>query len=119
MARRIAGSLYLPGGEREDLAQEARVGILGAIRAWDPGRSVPFRCFAWLCGLREANTAVNAARAAKHRHQRASSRRCSRLRLVRSERPTRLAGHDRFHGKQQRSGRSASSVRTAQLHGMR
>jgi RNA polymerase sporulation-specific sigma factor len=66
MARRIAGSLYLPGGEREDLAQEARLGILGAIRAWDPGRSVPFRCFAWLCGLREANTAVNAARAAKH-----------------------------------------------------
>ena len=66
MVRRIAGSLYLPGGEREDLAQEARLGILGAIRAWDPGRSVPFRCFAWLCGLREANTAVNAARAAKH-----------------------------------------------------
>jgi len=66
MVRRIAGSMYLPGGEREDLAQEARLGILGAIRAWDPGRSVPFRCFAWLCGLREANTAVNAARAAKH-----------------------------------------------------
>jgi len=66
MVRRIAGSLYLPGGEREDLAQEARLGILAAIRAWDPGRSVPFRCFAWLCGLREANTAVSAARAAKH-----------------------------------------------------
>ena len=66
MVRRIAGSLYLPGGEREDLAQEARVGILGAIRAWDPSRSVPFRCFAWLCALREANTAVSAARAAKH-----------------------------------------------------
>jgi DNA-directed RNA polymerase specialized sigma24 family protein len=26
----------------------------------------PFRFFAWLCALREANTAVNAARAAKH-----------------------------------------------------
>jgi RNA polymerase sporulation-specific sigma factor len=67
MVRRIAGSLYLPGGEREDLAQEARLGILGAIRAWDPGRSVPFRCFAWLCPMREATTAVSAARAAKHR----------------------------------------------------
>jgi RNA polymerase sporulation-specific sigma factor len=66
MVRRISGSLYLPGGEREDLAQEARLGILAAIRAWDSHRSVPFRCFAWLCGLREANTAVNAARAAKH-----------------------------------------------------
>ena len=40
-----------------------------------------------------------------------------RLLLVPSERPTRLAGDDRFHGKQQRCGRSASSVRTAQFHG--
>ena len=66
MVRRITGSLYLPGGEREDLAQEARMGILAAIRAWDPDRSVPFRCFAWLCALREARMAVSAARAAKH-----------------------------------------------------
>src|SRR5215210_8713297 len=66
MVRRITGSLYLPGGEREDLAQEARLGILAAIRAWDPDRSVPFRCFAWLCATREARMAVSAARAAKH-----------------------------------------------------
>jgi RNA polymerase sporulation-specific sigma factor len=66
MIRRITGSLYLPGGEREDLAQEARLGILAAIRAWDPNRSVPFRCFAWLCAVREARMAVGAARAAKH-----------------------------------------------------
>jgi hypothetical protein len=66
MVRRITGSLYLPGGEREDLAQEARLGILAAIRAWDPNRSVPFRCFAWLCAVREARMAVGAARAAKH-----------------------------------------------------
>ena len=66
MVRRITGSLYLPGGEREDLAQEARIGILAAIRAWDPDRRVPFRCFAWLCAVREARAAVNAARAAKH-----------------------------------------------------
>ena len=66
MVRRISGSHYLPGGEREDLAQEARLGILAAIRAWDPDRRVPFRCFAWLCAVREARMAVNAARAAKH-----------------------------------------------------
>jgi hypothetical protein len=35
--------------------------------------------------------------------------------VVPSERPTRLTRDDRFHGKQQRVGRSASSVRTAQL----
>ena len=36
MVRRIARSLYLPGGETDDLAQSARLGILDAIRAWDP-----------------------------------------------------------------------------------
>jgi RNA polymerase sporulation-specific sigma factor len=66
MARRIAGSLYLPGGARDDLAQEARLGIVDAIRAWDAGRRVPFRSFARLCAVRQARMAVNAARAAKH-----------------------------------------------------
>src|SRR5215212_6035273 len=42
MVRRIAASLYLPGGEREDLAQEARLGILAAIRAWTPAARCRF-----------------------------------------------------------------------------
>ena len=66
MVRRIARTLHLPGGERDDIAQEARLGILDAIRAWDPDRRVPFRSFAWLCAVREARMAVNAARAGKH-----------------------------------------------------
>jgi RNA polymerase sigma-H factor len=59
-------STYLPGGETDDLAQCARLGILDAIRAWDPERRVPFRSFAWLCAAREARMAVNSARAGKH-----------------------------------------------------
>jgi hypothetical protein len=39
------------------------------------------------------------------------------LLVVPSERPTRLTGDDRYLGKQQRAGRSASPVRTAHLHG--
>ena len=66
MVRRIARSLHLPGGETDDLAQSARLGILDAIRAWDPQRRAPFRAFAWLCALREAQMTVNAARARKH-----------------------------------------------------
>lgn len=66
MVRRIARTLHMPGGERDDLAQEARLGILDAIRAWDPDRRVPFKSFAWLCAVRQARMAVNAARAAKH-----------------------------------------------------
>ena len=37
--------------------------------------------------------------------------------LVRSGRLVGLGGDDRIHGKQQRAGRSAASLRTAQLHG--
>jgi RNA polymerase sporulation-specific sigma factor len=66
MVRCITAALYMPGGERDDLDQEARIGILQAIRDWDPERRVPFRNFAWLCAVREARMAVNAARARKH-----------------------------------------------------
>jgi RNA polymerase sporulation-specific sigma factor len=66
MMRLIARRLYLPNGEHEDLAQEARVGLIDAVRTWDPDRGVPFSNFAWLCSTREARTAVDAARAHKH-----------------------------------------------------
>jgi RNA polymerase sporulation-specific sigma factor len=66
LVRRIARSLYLPGGDRDDLAQCARLGILDAARSWDPARRVPFRAFVWLCAVREARMAVNSARSGKH-----------------------------------------------------
>jgi RNA polymerase sporulation-specific sigma factor len=62
----IARSLYLPGGDRDDLVQRARLGVIDATRSWDPSRRVPFRAFAWLCAVREARMAVNSARAGKH-----------------------------------------------------
>jgi RNA polymerase sporulation-specific sigma factor len=66
MMRLIARRLYLPGGDRDDLAQEARMGLVDAMRTWDPARGVPFSNFAWLCATREARNAVHAARATKH-----------------------------------------------------
>jgi RNA polymerase sporulation-specific sigma factor len=66
LVRGVARSLYLPGGERDDLAQCARLGVIDAARSWDPSRRVPFRAFAWLCAVREARMAVNSARAGKH-----------------------------------------------------
>jgi RNA polymerase sporulation-specific sigma factor len=66
MARYIALTHFVPGGDRDDLAQQARIGILAAIHAWDPRRRVPFRSFAWLCAVRETRMAVHAARAGKH-----------------------------------------------------
>jgi RNA polymerase sporulation-specific sigma factor len=66
MVRYIALTHFMPGGEREDLAQQARIGIFDAIHAWDPRRRVPFRSFAWLCAVRETRRAVSVARAGKH-----------------------------------------------------
>ena len=39
------------------------MGLVDAMRTWDPDRGVPFSNFAWLCSTREARNAVHAARA--------------------------------------------------------
>jgi RNA polymerase sporulation-specific sigma factor len=66
LVQAIVGGLYLRGGEREDLAQHARLGIVKAIRDWDPARRVPFKPFARLCAIREAKDAYHAGDARKH-----------------------------------------------------
>lgn len=54
-----------PGGECEDLAQEARIGLLAAIRARQPQRG-PFPAFAARCVRNQALPAVKAAAQRKH-----------------------------------------------------
>jgi RNA polymerase sporulation-specific sigma factor len=66
LVQRVARRFYLQGGEREDLAQHARIGVLDAVRSWDPARPVPFQAFAWLCAFREVGMAVEAGCARKH-----------------------------------------------------
>ncbi len=62
----IVASLRLPCGcERADVAQEARLGLLQAIRAWQPARG-PFRAFAARCARNQALKALDAAGARKH-----------------------------------------------------
>jgi RNA polymerase sporulation-specific sigma factor len=64
---RVVWSLHPPPGcEREDLAQEARIGLLAAIRAWQPERG-PFPAFASHCVRNQTLLAVKAA--ARHKHQ--------------------------------------------------
>jgi len=58
--------LRLPAGcERADIAQEARLGLLRAIRAWQPERG-PFPAFAAICARNQALSALDAAGARKH-----------------------------------------------------
>ena len=62
----IVARLRLPCGcDRGDIAQEARVGLLRAIRAWQPARG-PFRAFAARCARGQALNALDTAGTRKH-----------------------------------------------------
>lgn len=67
LVRRVAWELRPPPHmSRDDLAQEARIGLLAAIRAWRPERG-PFPAFADRCASNQALLAVKAA--CRHKHQ--------------------------------------------------
>ena len=66
LARAVAARVGLPAGcERRDLAQEARLGVLAAIVAWQPDRG-SFRALARRCALTHALKALDSAAARKH-----------------------------------------------------
>jgi RNA polymerase sporulation-specific sigma factor len=56
---------YARGGERDDIRQEARLGLFYAIRDYRPERGV-FQSFAFLCIRRQVITAVKTAGRGKH-----------------------------------------------------
>lgn len=62
-----ASRFYLPGGDADDVAQEARIGFMKAVRFYRGGGGSSFRTFAELCVARQLATALAAARRAKHR----------------------------------------------------
>ena len=67
LVQRVVWKLRLPPGcEREDLAQEARIGLVAAIRAWRPERG-PFPAFANRCVTNQTLLALEAA--CRHKHQ--------------------------------------------------
>jgi RNA polymerase sporulation-specific sigma factor len=55
-----------PRVDRDDIAQEARVGLLAAIRAWRPDRG-PFCAFALRCVRNQATKALDTAGTEKHK----------------------------------------------------
>lgn len=81
LVQRVVWKLRLPPGcEREDLAQEARVGLVAAIRAWQPERG-PFPAFADRCVTNQALLALETD--CRYKHQV-----LSRAISLQSERPT-------------------------------
>lgn len=65
-ARAKARSYFVVGGDRDDTAQEAMIGLYKAIRDFVPGRGASFRSFAELCITRQILTAVKTATRHKH-----------------------------------------------------
>ncbi len=59
---------FVAGADREDVFQEAMVGLYKAVRDFRLERGVPFRAFARLCIDRQVLTAVRSSSRLKHRH---------------------------------------------------
>ena len=66
MVKRQARTLYLIGGENEDLIQEGMLGLWNAIREYDPRRAVSFRTYAETCIRNRLRSAIKAAARDKH-----------------------------------------------------
>ena len=66
LVRKGAKSMYILGGDTEDLIQEGMIGLFKAVRDYDSGRDASFFTFAELCINRQIYTAVQAAGRKKH-----------------------------------------------------
>lgn len=61
LVRACARPYFLAGGDREDLIQEGMLGLLSAIRHFDPDKSVKFNTFAEYCIRRRIFDAIKAS----------------------------------------------------------
>lgn len=59
--RRIARPFFLTGGDGEDLFQEGMLGLLNAIRSFDPAVGISFRSYSELCIRRRLISAIRSA----------------------------------------------------------
>lgn len=64
--RNQARTLYLMGGDNDDLIQEGMLGLFKAIRDYRPEKEASFEAFARLCISRQLYSAVQAAGRQKH-----------------------------------------------------
>ena len=61
LVRICARPYFLAGGDSEDLIQEGMVGLLAAIREYDPSKAAAFRTYAEVCIKNRLRSAVKAA----------------------------------------------------------
>ena len=66
IVRICARPYFLVGGDGEDLIQEGMLGLLSAIRTFDPAKSVKFSTYAEFCIRRRIISAIRSASGNKH-----------------------------------------------------
>lgn len=66
LVRKRANTMYLIGGDTDDLIQEGMIGLFKAIRDYEEAKEVSFYHFAELCINRQIYTAVEASNRKKH-----------------------------------------------------
>lgn len=66
IVRACARPFFLAGGDSEDLTQEGMLGLLSAIREYDPESNASFKTYAELCIKRRLISAVRSASRMKH-----------------------------------------------------
>ena len=66
LVRKRTNAMYLMGGETEDLIQEGMIGLIKAVRDYDPDQGASFASFAELCVSRQMYSAIEASKRKKH-----------------------------------------------------
>ena len=66
LVRACARPYFLAGGDSEDLIQEGMLGLLSAIRTFDPDKGVKFSTYAEFCVRRRIYSAIKSASGNKH-----------------------------------------------------
>ena len=66
LVRSKAKSMYILGGDSEDLIQEGMIGLIKAVRDFDVTQKTSFSSFAELCVSRQMYSAIEASNRKKH-----------------------------------------------------
>ena len=64
--RRLSRTMFILGGDMEDLIQEGTFGLISAIRTYDPDSGAAFRTYAGTCIKNRILSAIQSAASSKH-----------------------------------------------------
>ena len=66
MVRKKARTMFLIGGENDDLIQEGMIGLFKAVRDYQPDKDAAFQTFAGICVDRQIYNAIQSSNRQKH-----------------------------------------------------